>query len=256
MEAAKNNAFAGKTFGRWTVQEGEPCFSACGERKWPCLCACGAKRYVLERSLKTGESLSCGCLRSDMAKAHSRQKDISGQRFGSLVALSPTQARDAKGNVVWHCRCDCGNEADISYNVLLYTHVISCGCRRQAHNQTINRYLTHVDGTSLEILRSEKIPKNNTTGVKGVYRFRGKFLAKIVFKRKQYVLGIYETIGEAAQRRKEAEEAINQTVVAYYEKWEARARKDPQWARENPVRLLVNRTGAGRIFLTCLPELE
>lgn len=189
-------------------------------------------------------------------KRRTNSKDITGRRFGQLTALAPTDARDAKGNVIWHCRCDCGNEADISYNVLLYTSVISCGCRRQEHNQAINSYLTHVGGTSLEILRSEKIPKNNTTGVKDVYRFRGKYLAKIVFQRKQYVLGTYDTIAAAAEARREAEEAINQTVVAYYEKWKEKAKTDPQWAEENPVRLLVNRGGSGRIFLTCLPEIE
>ena len=167
-------------------------------------------------------------------KRQTRARDITGQRFGQLTALRATDARDAKGNVVWRCRCDCGKETDISYNVLLYTNVISCGCRRQAHNQAINRYLTHVDGTSLEMLKSERIPKNNTTGVKGVYRFRGK----------------------AAQARREGEEAINRTVVAYYQKWEERAKADPDWAKENPVRLLVSRTGTGGVALTCLPEIE
>lgn len=190
------------------------------------------------------------------SKQQTRARDITGRRFGQLTALAATDARDAKGNVVWRCRCDCGKETDISYNVLLYTNVISCGCRRQAHNQAINTYLTHVDGTSLEMLRSEKIPKNNTTGVKGVYRFRGKYIAKIVFQKKQYVLGTYDTVAQAAQVRREAEEAINQTAVAHYQKWEERAKADPDWAKENPVRLLVNRGGAGRIFLTCLPETE
>lgn len=183
-------------------------------------------------------------------------KDITGRRIGWLTALHATDERDAKGNVIWHCRCDCGKETDISYNVLLYTNVISCGCRRQAHNQTINTYLTHVDGTSLEMLRSEKIPKNNTTGVKGVYRFRGKYIAKIVFQKKQYVLGTYDTVAEAAEIRKEAEEAINKTAVTHYQRWKERARGDLDWARENPIRLLVNRTGTNGVSLTCLPELE
>ncbi len=189
-------------------------------------------------------------------KRQTHAKDITGRRIGWLTALHATDARDPKGNVIWRCRCDCGKETDISYNVLLYTNVISCGCRRQAHNQSINRYLTHVDGTSLEMLRSEKIPKNNTTGVKGVYRFRGKYIAKIVFQKKQYVLGTYDTVAEAAEIRKEAEEAINQTAVAHYQKWEERAKSDPEWAQENPVRLLVNKSGSGRIFLTCLPKME
>lgn len=56
------------------------------------------------------------------------------------------------------------------------------------------------------MLRSKKIPSDNTTGYKGVYFVRGKYMAKSVFQKKQYFLGTYDNIGDAAQARQEAEE--------------------------------------------------
>lgn len=47
----------------------------------------------------------------------SRYKDISGQRFGRLVALYPTEKR-VQNSVVWMCQCDCGNQKEISLHRL------------------------------------------------------------------------------------------------------------------------------------------
>ena len=58
----------------------------------------------------------------------------------------------------------------------------------------------------MDMLKSDKLPKNNTTGVRGVYRIRGKYVAKIVFQKKQYHLGSYDSLEEAALARREAEE--------------------------------------------------
>ncbi len=35
-------------------------------------------------------------------------KDITGQRFGSLVALYPTNNKKSDGSIIWVCKCDCG----------------------------------------------------------------------------------------------------------------------------------------------------
>lgn len=58
----------------------------------------------------------------------SRAKDLSGQRFGRLIALFPTEKRIDGGSVVWKCRCDCGNEAEVSARRLMRGKVRSCGC--------------------------------------------------------------------------------------------------------------------------------
>lgn len=36
--------------------------------------------------------------------------NLSGQRFGRLVAIRPTEER-WRTSVVWECRCDCGQRS-------------------------------------------------------------------------------------------------------------------------------------------------
>jgi hypothetical protein len=54
-------------------------------------------------------------------------KDITGQRFGRLIALGPV-GRNRHGNLLWICRCDCGNETTVSAITLRAEHTRSCGC--------------------------------------------------------------------------------------------------------------------------------
>ena len=181
--------------------------------------------------------------------------DITNRTYGRLTALYPTEKRDAKGFVVWHCRCTCGNEADVSYNSLVYCNQISCGCRKKEHDQALRGYLTHVDGTSIDALRSGKLPANNTSGVKGVYLIKGRYVAKIVFQHRQYFLGSYKTLSEAAEARGKAEQAICAEVVPFYERWAEKAKADPVWAGENPVRITVRKTASGELRVQLSPPL-
>lgn len=250
----------GKEYGRWTVI-GEPIMTARGKRKWLCRCACGTERYVLAQNLAYGGSFSCGCVRkkrrpSDKTVPQSGYKDIAGQRFHRLTALYPMPDRK-KRSVVWHCRCDCGNEVDISYNELVYTTRQSCGCQKREYDgQFFKENLTRVDGTSIDQLRSKKLSKNNTTGYKGVYLIRGKYVAKIVFQHKQYFLGTYESIDDAVQARRRAEAILAEGTVRHYERWQQRAKHDPAWARENPVRIFVSRDQAGGFSISFLPQMD
>lgn len=240
----------GKRFGKLLVLEKEGSGGSNGCR-WKCRCDCGRELVVLGTLLMTGKKTSCGC---DSIKNYAFA-DISGQKFNRLTALYPLEKRTVKGGLIWHCRCDCGNELDIPYNNLLYSNLKSCGCRRREHDRKLKELQEHVDGTSIHHLRSKKTPKNNTTGVKGVYLIKGKYVAKIVFQKKQYLLGAYDSLEEAAQVRREAEEVLNDRVTAFYDKWKMRADLNPEWAAENPIRIHVER-GGGDLRVELLPKLE
>lgn len=84
----------------------------------------------------------------------------------------------------------------------MYCGQQSCGCKKREHDKALAGFLTHVDGTSIDALKSSKLPSNNTTGVKGVYLVKGRYLAKIVFQHRQYFLGTYASVEEAAEARK------------------------------------------------------
>ena len=54
--------------------------------------------------------------------------DLTNQRFTRLVALYPTEERDASGNIKWMCQCDCGKQKTISAYDLKSEKIKSCGC--------------------------------------------------------------------------------------------------------------------------------
>lgn len=60
-----------------------------------------------------------------------RTKDRTGERFGKLVVVEKTAKRTSSGNVIWKCRCDCGNFTEVSSTNLVGGHTTSCGCMRR-----------------------------------------------------------------------------------------------------------------------------
>ena len=138
----------------------------------------------------------------------------------------------------------------------MYSEVRSCGCWKRERESKLYELITHVDGTSIDAIKSKKIPSNNTSGVKGVGFSNGKWFAKIVFQKKQYFLGTYEKIEDAAEARKEAEEVLFDGVAEHYRKWKQCADADPEWAKENPVQVIVTKIGDKRLSVTLLPALS
>lgn len=66
--------------------------------------------------------------RCPKCRAEKNRVDISGQRFGRLVAIEPTERRVC-GSVIWKCCCACGNFCFVSLNNFRKkTHTKSCGC--------------------------------------------------------------------------------------------------------------------------------
>lgn len=63
-----------------------------------------------------------------------RGADLTGQRFGRLVALTrgPEGKRGANGGVYWRCVCDCGQRVLVAVNNLRRPTrgPRSCGCTR------------------------------------------------------------------------------------------------------------------------------
>lgn len=222
-----------------------------GGRWWHCRCSCGNEIDVLASLLVTGRKTHCGC----KADPQYHSVDITGQKFERLTALYPLEERDAKGAVMWHCKCECGNEVDYSYNILMYSNIRSCGCWKRERESKLGDLIARVDGTSIDMIKSKKLPADNTSGVKGVYFQKGKWIAKIVFQQKQYHLGQYDSIEEAAQARKEAEELLFDGAAAHYEHWKAKAAADPEWAVQNPVQIFVSKKNTSELDVAFLPNV-
>jgi len=54
-------------------------------------------------------------------------KDITGKRFGRLVAIQPEEKRK-HSYAVWVCKCDCGNLTSVTSGNLSSGNTRSCGC--------------------------------------------------------------------------------------------------------------------------------
>lgn len=243
----------GKTFGNLTVVEKAAYQRKNGGIWWTCKCTCGKTYDVPGTLLVTGRRTHCP------DKSHERNyvyADITGKKFERLTALYPTDSRDSKGSVVWHCRCDCGNEIDIPYNQLVYANIQSCGCKKKEHDSKLPGFLIHIDGTSLDMIKSKKIPSDNTTGCRGVYRIRGKYVAKIVFQKKAYYLGTYDTIEPAIEVRKKAEKILYEQTVLFYQKWKNAAERDPEWAVDHPMKVFVEKDTQNELTVTYFPDVD
>ena len=118
----------GKVFGRWTVL-----YRVKDNRRgvwWKCKCDCGNIKTVLADRLKNGSSKSCGCLQKEKTSQRCIA-DLTGQVFDKLTVLYRSDKKyQTDGHVIWHCRCDCGNECDVAGNNLRNHTTLSCGCSR------------------------------------------------------------------------------------------------------------------------------
>ncbi len=185
-----------------------------------------------------------------------KQKDLSGLTFGRLTALYPTDQRDYKGSVIWHCRCSCGTELDLSSCTLIHGTQRSCGCRRKEQRKELVNHLGYVAGTSAVRIKRREPNRTSRTGVLGVYQKRGRYCVEIAIQKKSYYLGSYKDLEVAKQVRKEAEHVVFDGFIDYYESYKRIAEENPGWQEENPITLEVRKDGNQELTVEFSPRLE
>lgn len=153
----------GMKFGRLTVlkmdEETHVSKGGAVKYKWICQCECGRTISVTTNALQQNKTKSCGCLsaekmnmtieeydkkvRTKLNESTGLFKDLTGQRFGNLIALEPIRDRWSSGRSVvkWLCQCDCGNTHIVSRANLVSGHTQSCGCIDSAGEAAIGRIL-------------------------------------------------------------------------------------------------------------------
>lgn len=202
----------GSRIGRWTVlQEVKK-----GKyRYYKCRCDCGNEKEIYYRTLETGRSQSCGCLRQERTK--SRARDLTGMRFWRLEVLQ----RDPERAGYWLCRCDCGRETSVRAEHLSGSNSAtkSCGClsaelssargaesigKNAEEQMAINRALK----TNIQVIKTKTPPVNNKSGCKGVRwdESRQRWAAYITVHGKRKYLGRYTSLENAKKARQNAEE--------------------------------------------------
>lgn len=192
---------------------------------WKCKCHCGEIFTARGADLTNGHTTSCGCKQrkhtQEMGKANKYKqiKDISNVRFGSLIALEPTEKRDSNRSVIWKCECDCGNIIEISSHALSQGQR-SCGCVKSKGELKIAQLLIEA-GIPFETQKSFedcRFPDTN-------------FLAKFDFYvNKQYLIE-YDGIQHYDSR-------FGWNNSENFEKIQLRDNYKNQWRKENNIPLL------------------
>lgn len=127
-----------------------------------------------------------------------KARNLKGERFGLLTAVSPTEKR-IDGRVVWHCRCDCGNEINVVSSYLLSGDTRSCGCLKVEADK--NNLRDNYDSASLFLGKEPR--KDSTTGYRGVSRYytrktkQERYRAWITVNGKRYYKSGFLTAHEA-----------------------------------------------------------
>lgn len=113
-----------RRFGRLTVVAAAP--KSKDRVMWTCRCDCGAEVLVNSKSLKTGNTTSCGC---------TRRKDHTGKRLGETLVVksfSHVGPYSTTRLAYWNVECEkCGNvEVLSSHQVCTRTKCIDKKCAR------------------------------------------------------------------------------------------------------------------------------
>ena len=112
----------GNKYDALTVIEASDIRSSDGRIQWLCKCDCGNTKLVTGKQLRNGNVKSCGC------GIHKQQQEI-GKRYGNLIVLS-FAFHNTRGELLWNCKCDCGNIIQVKTSHLRSGHTRSCGCSR------------------------------------------------------------------------------------------------------------------------------
>ena len=231
----------GKQFGELTVlrpagknKQGRVC--------WLCRCSCGKECTVPALQLKNGHTRSCGCKRHESAV---NKKDITGKRFGRLVALYPVAKGTPPRKTFWHCRCDCGKELDVNTISLLHGRTQSCGCQNQEQSAKMHEHMHYQDNTCIETLKQiHNGQQKNKNGFRGLFLTKsGSYRANITFQGVHYHLGYFSDMADAVRARLDAEAVMHDGYIAAYDNYLKHAEDDSEWAEKNPFYYKVYRDG-------------
>ena len=94
----------------------------------------------------------------------SHKIDLSGQQFHYLTVIEKTGTVNKHQNLLWKCKCTCGNVIEATTTVLRKGKKKSCGCKRWARGSGVYNYNGFMDITGTKFCsiqlnaKTRKIP--------------------------------------------------------------------------------------------------
>lgn len=105
---------------------------------WMCQCDCGNTIAVTGKSLKSGNTRSCGCLNDETRSKRIVQYNnenapsLIGKTSGYLTVIREATTEEIIGRPqhigYWYCECKCGNHHIVATSDFTRGKVQSCGC--------------------------------------------------------------------------------------------------------------------------------
>jgi len=187
-------------------------FDKWGNVQWICQCDCGNKKTIISSNLLNGHTKSCGCYRSE----------ITSKLFFKHGRYGTPEHRVWRG-MIQRCtdlKCEAykyyGNRGiKICDRWLNFMNFFSDMGKKSSPELTLERVDNNGDyesgncrwGTRTEQNINQRIQKNNKSGVRGVSwnNHCKKYQTNITVNRHQIYLGVFKTIHEAAEARRQAE---------------------------------------------------
>lgn len=130
--------------------------------------------------------------------------DLTGKRFGRLLALKETGVQDTLKT--WLCKCDCGNEPIVKGAYLTRGETKSCGCLKEELEETHLRdeyENKRVEGVVMPLFKGKEPRKDSSTGYRGVQKYytrksrQLRYRAWITVKGKKYYKSGFTTPEDA-----------------------------------------------------------
>lgn len=169
------------------------------------------------------EKYADGCPECQLKEKYEKKLDgLFDKKYGKLTPLEFC-GKNGFDALYVKCRCDCGNLVDATVSELKRGKKVMCyDCSMKKFNDYREKFRKEdkVYNTALsKIQPGKKLMKTNTSGYTGV-RWNEKlkkYCVTIGFQKKNYYLGSYHRIEEAAAVRKIAEDKIFGGFLTWYE---------------------------------------
>lgn len=171
---------------------------------WLFQCDCGNKKVMAYQDVKWNRVRSCGCLAKKQISELTR-KDITGETFGNLIAIRPTNRRSGNDGVIWQCSCKCGRTVFAAARNLRSGRTTSCGCL-QKKSRVEDYVLTGDAGVGTPF------GSDRCVGVSFDKRSE-RWIAYISIQKQRYYLGSFQDINSALKTRKMVEQQFENQVL-------------------------------------------
>lgn len=212
----KKLELTGQKFNKLTVlREGN---SLPSKSRWICKCECGKIKEIVGTSLKNGKTKSCGCLANEFRK-------IAGIKHGQTKNRKFTKEYQTWCSIKDRIKNPKHNSYKLYINIIIkiepewinnFENFLNHVGKAPSKKHTLDR-IDNCKGYVKNNLRwvyqttqiiNQKLKSTNTSGYKGVNysKQRKKWRARIWINKKETQLGLFNTIEEAINARKTAEE--------------------------------------------------